>query len=162
VIQFFYKHPLLQQYRWYWRIEYVFCISSFSSTLIRNRPDVRFFCDIQFDPFLYMEDYNKTYGFTVALEELEGTIRSLWQTTRGTSPTHVQLAQWPQTDGYAVGRAQSLFRRTLIILPQTMQWTSYPAMEVVRTIFATVSHCLCFCFLFTLTEPWPSCSLEQL
>ncbi|KAL1941091.1 hypothetical protein VTO73DRAFT_7727 [Trametes versicolor] len=43
---FFYRHPLLQQYKWYWRVE----------------PDVHFHCDIDFDPFLYMEDHNKTYG----------------------------------------------------------------------------------------------------
>ncbi len=44
--QFFYRHPLLQQYKWYWRVE----------------PDVHFHCDIDFDPFLFMEDHNKTYG----------------------------------------------------------------------------------------------------
>ena len=44
--QFFYRHPLLQQYKWYWRVE----------------PDVHFRCDIDFDPFLFMEDHNKTYG----------------------------------------------------------------------------------------------------
>ncbi|TFK78423.1 glycosyltransferase family 15 protein, partial [Polyporus arcularius HHB13444] len=37
---FFYRHPLLQQYKWYWRVE----------------PDVHFHCDIDFDPFLFMED----------------------------------------------------------------------------------------------------------
>lgn len=26
------------------------------------RPDVYFHCDIDFDPFLYMEDNNKVYG----------------------------------------------------------------------------------------------------
>jgi alpha 1,2-mannosyltransferase len=32
-----------------------------------------------------MEDYNKTYGFTIALHEFEATIPSLWQTTKGHS-----------------------------------------------------------------------------
>jgi hypothetical protein len=43
---FFYRHPLVLPYRWYWRIE----------------PDVHFHCDINFDPFLYMEDRGKVYG----------------------------------------------------------------------------------------------------
>lgn len=29
-IRFFYKHPLLQKYEWYWRLE----------------PDIKYFCDI--------------------------------------------------------------------------------------------------------------------
>ena len=45
-LQFFYRHPLLEKYKWYWRVE----------------PDVHFRCDIDFDPFLFMEDHNKTYG----------------------------------------------------------------------------------------------------
>jgi hypothetical protein len=43
---FFYRHPLVLPYRWYWRIE----------------PDVHFHCDINFDPFLYMQDRGKVYG----------------------------------------------------------------------------------------------------
>jgi len=26
------------------------------------RPDVTFFCDLDFDPFLYMQDHEKVYG----------------------------------------------------------------------------------------------------
>ncbi|KAE9403247.1 glycosyltransferase family 15 protein [Gymnopus androsaceus JB14] len=59
---FFFRHPLMQKYRWYWRIE----------------PDVHFHCDIRFDPFLYMEENNKVYAFTIALYEFEKTIPSLW------------------------------------------------------------------------------------
>lgn len=44
--QFFFKHEFLQQYRWYWRVE----------------PDIHFHCDIDFDPFVYMQAQNKTYG----------------------------------------------------------------------------------------------------
>lgn len=39
----FYKHPLVQEYEWYWRIE----------------PDVEFFCDITYDPFVEMENSGK-------------------------------------------------------------------------------------------------------
>ncbi|KAF6747527.1 alpha-1,2-mannosyltransferase [Ephemerocybe angulata] len=63
---FFFHHPLLQKYRWYWRIE----------------PDVRFHCDLHEDPFVFMEDNNKTYGFTISLIEFPETIRTLWDTVR--------------------------------------------------------------------------------
>lgn len=39
----FYRHPLMQSYDFYWRLE----------------PSVRFFCDIQEDPFLHMSQHNK-------------------------------------------------------------------------------------------------------
>ncbi|RXW14596.1 hypothetical protein EST38_g11261 [Candolleomyces aberdarensis] len=45
---FFFHHPLMQKYRWYWRVE----------------PDVHFHCDIDYDPFIYMEENDKTYEFT--------------------------------------------------------------------------------------------------
>ncbi|CAO0794216.1 unnamed protein product [Mucor circinelloides] len=61
---FFFDHPLLDEYEWYWRVE----------------PGVRFFCDITYDPFLYMEKYNKKYGFVVTLLELRDTIPTLWKT----------------------------------------------------------------------------------
>ncbi|KAF8886687.1 nucleotide-diphospho-sugar transferase [Gymnopilus junonius] len=59
---FFFRHPLMQKYKWYWRIE----------------PDVHFHCDIQFDPFLHMENNNKTYAFTISMTEFERTITTLW------------------------------------------------------------------------------------
>ncbi|KAH8105096.1 glycosyltransferase family 15 protein [Cristinia sonorae] len=62
--QFFYRHALLQQYKWYWRVE----------------PDVHFHCDIDFDPFKYMEDNNKVYGFTITMYEYFATIPTLWDT----------------------------------------------------------------------------------
>lgn len=63
---FFYKHPLLEHYKYYWRVE----------------PDVRFYCDMDYDPFLKMEDEGKVYGFTMALREYERTIPTLWKTVR--------------------------------------------------------------------------------
>ncbi|KAJ1810623.1 hypothetical protein LPJ56_005874, partial [Coemansia sp. RSA 2599] len=62
---FFYKHPLLHTVDWYWRVE----------------PGVDFYCDIEYDPFLYMQDTGKKYSFVIALKELEATIPSLWQYT---------------------------------------------------------------------------------
>ncbi|THU89999.1 glycosyl transferase [Dendrothele bispora CBS 962.96] len=59
---FFYKHELLQKYKWYWRVE----------------PNVKFHCDINQDPFFLMEQNDKIYGFTIATYEISATIPSLW------------------------------------------------------------------------------------
>lgn len=60
---FFYKHELLQKYEWYWRLE----------------PDIKFFCDITYDPFVQMKKHNKTYGFTIAVKELRETVPNLFR-----------------------------------------------------------------------------------
>ncbi|KAF3930587.1 hypothetical protein ABW19_dt0204547 [Dactylella cylindrospora] len=60
---FFYKHPLLDKYKWYWRLE----------------PDIKYFCDITYDPFMHMERNNKTYGFTIAVKELKETVPNLFR-----------------------------------------------------------------------------------
>lgn len=62
----FYKHPALAKYRYYWRIE----------------PNVKFFCDVDYDVFRYMEDGNKTYGFTINLYDAPQSIPSLWPETQ--------------------------------------------------------------------------------
>lgn len=59
---FFFRHPLMLQYDWYWRVE----------------PDTRFYCDQLYDPFTFMRVNNKTYGFVIALPEYEDTIPTLW------------------------------------------------------------------------------------
>ncbi|KAF9069599.1 glycosyltransferase family 15 protein [Rhodocollybia butyracea] len=59
---FFFRHPLLDKYKYYWRVD----------------PGVTFFCDLDHDPFLFMQDENKLYGFTVSLYEYEATIPTLW------------------------------------------------------------------------------------
>ncbi|KAF9075056.1 glycosyltransferase family 15 protein [Rhodocollybia butyracea] len=63
---FFFRHPLLQPYRYYWRIE----------------PDVEYFCEINYDPFDYLEENNKTYGFTITLVELHRTVLTLWDAVK--------------------------------------------------------------------------------
>ncbi|WPK26292.1 hypothetical protein PUMCH_003641 [Australozyma saopauloensis] len=62
----FYDHPLVQKRDWYWRVE----------------PDVQFFCDLTYDPFLEMERHGKKYGFNVLLEELYYTVPSLFLETK--------------------------------------------------------------------------------
>ncbi|PKS13349.1 hypothetical protein jhhlp_000120 [Lomentospora prolificans] len=60
---FFYNHPLLAKYEWYWRLE----------------PEISYFCDITYDPFLKMIENNKTYGFTIAVKELRETVPNLFR-----------------------------------------------------------------------------------
>ncbi|KAG2109854.1 glycosyltransferase family 15 protein [Suillus discolor] len=63
---FFFRHELLTPYKWYWRVE----------------PDVRFYCDLEYDPFVFMEDHDKIYGFTISMPEWESTIISLWSVVK--------------------------------------------------------------------------------
>ncbi|KAI0481266.1 alpha-1,2 mannosyltransferase KTR1 [Xylariaceae sp. FL0804] len=60
---FFYKHPLLAKYEWYWRLE----------------PEIKYFCDITYDPFLEMIKHDKTYGFTIAVKELRETVPNIFR-----------------------------------------------------------------------------------
>ncbi|PRT52952.1 Alpha-1,2 mannosyltransferase KTR1 [Wickerhamiella sorbophila] len=62
---FFFQHPLMQDYRYYWRVE----------------PDTLLLCDINYDPFKYLRVNNKAYGFTIALYEYMATIPTLWEVT---------------------------------------------------------------------------------
>jgi alpha 1,2-mannosyltransferase len=61
---FFFRHPILQEYDYYWRVE----------------PWVEFFCDVDYDPFLFMKKNNKDYGFTIMVPEYRETIPTLWGT----------------------------------------------------------------------------------
>lgn len=63
---FFFRHPLLANYDYYWRVE----------------PSVKFYCDIAYDPFLLMQDQKKIYGFTMSVYELAETIPTLWATVK--------------------------------------------------------------------------------
>lgn len=63
---FFYRHPLLQEYEYYWRVE----------------PYVEFFCDLHYDPFMYMKENNKEYGFTIMVPEYIETVPTLWKTVQ--------------------------------------------------------------------------------
>ncbi|KAF3126711.1 hypothetical protein TWF703_010394 [Orbilia oligospora] len=62
---FFFRQPVMQQYEWYWRVE----------------PGVNFYCDQHYDPFRWLRENGKSYGFTVTLHDFRETIASLWETT---------------------------------------------------------------------------------
>ncbi|PVU98721.1 hypothetical protein BB559_001327 [Furculomyces boomerangus] len=72
---FFYKHPLLADLEFYWRLE----------------PDIDFYCDIDYDPFKMMKDNNKKYAFVIFLKEIRETVTSLWDhTLRFAKETKIQ------------------------------------------------------------------------
>ncbi|CAH7689480.1 putative KRE2-alpha-1,2-mannosyltransferase [Phakopsora pachyrhizi] len=62
---FFFRHPILLNFDYYWRVE----------------PGVEYYCDMDYDPFLFMEKNKKVYGFTISLYEYRSTIETLWQST---------------------------------------------------------------------------------
>jgi len=62
---FFYDHPALAKYKYYWRVE----------------PGVTFSCKIPYDPFAYMARENKKYGYTIALYEVGSLIPSFFRAT---------------------------------------------------------------------------------
>ncbi|KAK5119042.1 hypothetical protein LTR62_000253 [Meristemomyces frigidus] len=74
---FFYKHELLQKYEWYWRVE----------------PEIKYFCDITYDPFLHMARANKTYGFTIAVKELKETVPNIFRYASAFKRTHNLTSQ---------------------------------------------------------------------
>ena len=59
---FFFRHELMQQFEYYWRVE----------------PGIELFCNIEFDPFRLMKDQKKKYGFVISLYEFVETIPTLW------------------------------------------------------------------------------------
>ncbi|ORE04600.1 glycosyl transferase [Rhizopus microsporus var. microsporus] len=71
---FFFRHPLLDQFNYYWRLE----------------PYVDYYCQINYDVFRFMKENRKKYGFNMALKEHVETIPTLWDTvlnfTKSTYP----------------------------------------------------------------------------
>jgi len=61
-LQYFFRHELLTPYKWYWRVEsVVHHIHELGSDPF-CRPDVRYYCDLDYDPFRFMEEHDKVYG----------------------------------------------------------------------------------------------------
>ncbi|KAK5117313.1 hypothetical protein LTR62_005930 [Meristemomyces frigidus] len=69
---FFFRHPLMQQYEWYWRVE----------------PSIELFCDISYDPFKFMVENKKKYSFVLSLYEYVETIPTLWDSAKGFMEKH--------------------------------------------------------------------------
>lgn len=69
---FFYRHPLMDEYEYYWRVE----------------PDIKLYCDVDYDVFRFMKENNKKYAFTISIKEYHETIKTLWETVRGFASAH--------------------------------------------------------------------------
>ncbi|KAG1320133.1 hypothetical protein G6F62_011481 [Rhizopus arrhizus] len=81
---FFFRHPLMEQFDYYWRVE----------------PHVKFNCDINYDPFRVMREKDLKYGFAISLTEYGNTIPTLWQTVKEfikEHPQHVIPANSPDS-----------------------------------------------------------------
>jgi alpha 1,2-mannosyltransferase len=63
---FFFRHPIMNEYEWYWRVE----------------PSIELYCDINYDVFKFMKDNKKKYGFVLSLYEYVETIPTLWDSTK--------------------------------------------------------------------------------
>lgn len=61
---FFFRQKKLLEYEWYFRVE----------------PAVEYLCDFQYDPFKFLRENNKIYGFVTTIPEYENTIPTLWPT----------------------------------------------------------------------------------
>ncbi|KAG7830497.1 hypothetical protein KL919_002766 [Ogataea angusta] len=61
----FYRLEGLKKFKWYWRFE----------------PNTDYYCSIDYDIFKFMEDNDKTYGFTISLYDDPLTVESLWPVT---------------------------------------------------------------------------------
>lgn len=85
---FFYRHPLMLEYDYYWRVE----------------PSIELFCDVGYDPFKFMRDNKKKYSFVLSLYEYVETIPTLWDSVKslGKFPHHIaenNSMAWISDDG---------------------------------------------------------------
>ena len=72
---FFWRNNATLDLDYYWRVE----------------PGIRLFCDIDYDPFMFMAINNKAYGFTISLHEYDKTIPTLWQETQKFAREHPEF-----------------------------------------------------------------------
>ena len=69
---FFFRHPLMMNYEYYWRVE----------------PSIELYCDIHYDPFRVMHEQGKKYSFVLSLYEYVETIPTLWDSTKKFMKNH--------------------------------------------------------------------------
>ena len=63
---FFFRHPIMLEYEWYWRVE----------------PSIELYCDVGYDPFEFMAKNKKKYSFVISLYEYVETIPTLWDSVK--------------------------------------------------------------------------------
>ena len=86
----FYHHPLLEDIRYVWRLE----------------PDVNLYCDINYDVFHFMKEYNKIYGFVVSIYNHPEAIRNLWGDTRNYARDHPEYLNFDGSYGWIKDNVQ--------------------------------------------------------
>lgn len=92
---------------------------------------MKFFCELDFDPFVYMAEHNKRYSFTMSLKELKLTVPSLWSSVKSESFISDMTPE--------LTSAQILLLRIVNTSPKIILSSFYPTMEVPITTSATVS-----------------------
>jgi Glycolipid 2-alpha-mannosyltransferase len=101
-------------------------------------------CDVEEDPFVFLQENNKVYGFTISMYEFKETIPTLWKTTMGKHCHPWYLLR--------LTTSQISSRKTLNISLQIMRWDFYPMMMGNHIIFVTVSVLDSFRLVFTLVR----------
>ncbi|KAI9888716.1 MAG: hypothetical protein M1814_006485 [Vezdaea aestivalis] len=89
---FFYKHPRLLEYDWYWRVEPD--VRSYQlrfAVTTNSNHQVHFFCDIKYDVFRFMQENNIKYGFNMNILDDARSFPSLWSRTRSFMSSHPEL-----------------------------------------------------------------------
>ncbi|VVT54591.1 uncharacterized protein SAPINGB_P004152 [Magnusiomyces paraingens] len=92
---FFWRHPALNKYKYYWRVE----------------PSIKIFCDINYDVFKYMEDHKLRYGFTISLHEYKATIPTLWDSTVKFMKQHPEMLAKDNIMGFVSGNEGKDYNR---------------------------------------------------
>ncbi|PVF94297.1 glycosyltransferase family 15 protein [Serendipita vermifera] len=76
---FFFRHEPTRRYRYSWRID----------------PGAKVFCEVEEDPFMYLQENNKIYGFTMSSYEFIGAVPGLWDTVNGFFQQYPHLFAFP-------------------------------------------------------------------
>ena len=86
---FFFRHPIMNEYEWYWRVE----------------PSIELYCDIDYDTFEFMAKNKKMYSFVISLYEYKETIETIWDSVKRFMRRHPEhlaednLLEWVSEDG---------------------------------------------------------------
>ncbi|KAL7270936.1 mannosyltransferase [Rhizina undulata] len=88
---FFYNQEVMMKYEWYWRVE----------------PGIELYCDINYDPFTFMRENGKVYGFVITMYEFLATIPTLWARTREFVANNPQFLAINNALGYLVDGANA-------------------------------------------------------
>jgi len=95
---FFYKHPALVKYDFYWRVEPdVSLLLQSNGICTDTQAQVHFFCDINYDVFRFMRDNNLKYGFNMNILDDARSFPSLWSRTRDFITAYPELVH-PDAD----------------------------------------------------------------